>query len=615
MGFLNPGALWFAALLLALLLLHLWEVHRRRVDVPSLLLWQVVPEARLRSKRPRVDWLFLLQMILLALLIGGLAQPYIDGVSATRVPTRHIFVLDVSASMQVREGRHTRFDDARNELRKDLIALPARDEAMLMTAGHQARVLKPFSRDRSGLIALLDEVEPVDTGTNLELALAIAQSAAAGSELPVRIAVFTDLSPSQLDAKWRDQVRVISFGESDDNLAIEALRVQQGRFDDYARGHARVVVHNFSHREAHALLQVDLDGEILSREGFSLAPRASRSFLLRGLPGPGTLRADLQTDDALEVDNKAYGWVRPIKPVRVLVHTDSAALRAELRRVAEATPYLEFRFQPSKRGTAEMQDDTDLDLFHRSVPKNPPARPALYSHPPRKNDRFAVTGELAELEIADWNELHPAIGTLRPALPHPLVRVSVVDAPPWAESLLVGGSGERQIPLVFAGEDGGQRVACLAFDLAEQRLLSADRMNLLLLLLNLIDWLVPQDDSVTVVRTGEAQVLAGLAADARQIVDPRGRILRFPPGGPHTLDPIRIGEYVIGSDGTRHRILANLFDPVESDTGRPARSSPGPQPVSGATARDLPGSSFATWLYWLAAAFFLIEWIAWRRTG
>jgi len=64
--------------------------------------------------------------------------------------------------------------------------------------------------------------------------------------------------------------------------------------------------------------------------------------------------------------------------------------------------------------------------------------------------------------------------------------------------------------------------------------------------------------------------------------------------------------------------LANFFDPVESDIGRSGKEPPLP-PAVAAVAQDRQVAQtsdrekYATWLYYAAAALFLIEWAAARR--
>src|SRR5574337_1035307 len=173
MGFLDPIALSFSALLGALVLLYLLERWRRRIVVPSLLLWDMVPEDRLRARRFRPDLLFLLQLLLLSALIVGLARPYLRNSAAGPPPARRILVLDTSASMQAREGHSTRFEQARDEALRVLGDLRSEDEVMVLGTGKPPTVLAAFTRDHATVAQALRTVQPADTGGDLTLALGV----------------------------------------------------------------------------------------------------------------------------------------------------------------------------------------------------------------------------------------------------------------------------------------------------------------------------------------------------------------------------------------------------------------------------------------------------------
>ena len=616
MGFLNPTALLFAILYAVLIALYLWQRYRRREEVPSLLLWLAVPEDVIRSSRLRPDLLFWLQLILLTLLIGGLAQPYFRGADGGAGASRRIFVLDTSASMEAREDGDTRFNKARAALRRRVEDLGPADEAMLMTAADRPTVLVPFSADHAALVARLEDIDPVDTGTNLDLALSVAETAATRGDLPASVELFTDLPATTIDPRWREGVSVFQFGKSDDNLAIESFQVFQGRFQDYRDGQANVVVRNFSRREAHGFLTLRLEDQVISRQGFSVAPRDRRAFRVRGFPQPGVLQAHLEVDDALAVDNDAYEWVRPGRPLRVLVVSRSAALQSDLKLIAQATPNLAFRFVAPEDYRVGGELTTDVTVFHHFVPDAEVNEPAFYLDPPADDRHLPARGEANDVDVLDWNDRHPVLSGLQPVAAFPIAHASVLDVPPWAEVLLSTRTPEREVALAFAGEHDGRRRAYVTFDLSAERLLGADNVTWLLFFLNVLDWLAPADASVSVVRTGTAAVLANVPPLPRRVTDPRGATWTQAANGALVVDARYAGPYRVSLDGTQRRVLANFIDPVESDIGRtsvPAAQAPMKPPPS--TREPKGRGSFGRWLYALAAAFFLLEWgIAARRS-
>lgn len=608
--FANPTAWLLAGLLAVLVALYLWERARRTVAVPSLLLWQAVPRATTRASRFRPDWLFVLQALLLLLLVAGLAGPYVSSAPGGRAPERAVYVLDLSASMQAREGPDTRFDLARRALRERIAELHAEDELMLVAAGPQPAVAVAPTADHDEALRQLAALEPTDTHANLDAALATAQRAAGRGDRTTRVELFTDTPVTRLAPGWQRSVSVFPVGETDDNLSIDGIQVFQGRFDDPRSARAFVTIRNYAARESHGMLTVQIDEAVFDRLGFTLAPRSAGGFPLAAPPGPGILDAALDVDDALAADNRAYAVVRPPHPVRVLVVGDDHALRADLRRIAAAAPNLQLEMIAPAAYVG--QPAADLILFHRVAPPLPEHAASLYVAPAA--GAFPSRGRLAHATMSDAAIGHPALRSVTHDLPYPLTGVEVLDVPDWAEPLLLADAGGEALPLAFAGQPNAYRHAVLAFDLAAQGLLRADHVDLLVLLLDLIDWLVPAANQTRVVPTGSVEVVEGLPDLPRQITDPRGRQSTLPPDSLPLIDARLAGEYRIAANGTQVRIFANLVDAEESDIGRPAaRPHIVPPVVGSASATPPAGDLFGRWLYAAALALLALEWLAARR--
>jgi hypothetical protein len=620
MGFLNPAAWALGILLGVLFLLYLHEQRRPRVGVPSLLLWQRVPQGSRRPSRFLPDPLFLLQLLILTLLLLGRADPYFGGQESPGAG-RHVLILDTTASMQAREGRSTRFDQARAALLRRLRNLPAEDEIMLISAGHVPRIAAAFSRDRGALARVLAGLEPTDTGGALEPSLAIAERALRAGARLGRIEVFTDTPTDEVTTAWMEAAVFQQFGETDHNVAIETLQVVQGRFEDHSQARAQISIRNHSRGEAHGSLTASLDGRVIARRGFSLPPLGAQTFSLQGFPAPGILHADLDVADALSVDDRAYAWIRPVLPISILAFAEPGPFREDLERIAAATPVLQLRTASPSEYENMAQTEADLLLFERHVPADPPDRASLFVFPESGADWLAASGLAREVEVVDWNDRHPIFEGVRPEVPFPLRRVRLLEQPAWSETLLTTRANGRSVPLAFCGELGGKRIVALAVDLSVDRLLQSDHVNLLLLFLNTLDWLAPYEESVTVVRTGETRFLSHLPDEVRSVVDPRNRVETIPPGGPLRIEPLWQGEYRLQVNGTERRLFANLFDPRESDIGRSGRQRS--EPASGqqmppaaseeGPPRGVPERGIGLWLYQIAAALLVIEWIASTR--
>jgi phosphoribosylcarboxyaminoimidazole (NCAIR) mutase len=613
MAFAEPLAFMFAGLYGVLVLFYLWERWRRRVEVPSLLLWAAVREDTLRARRFRPDLLFVLQLLLLTCLIFGLARPYLSTHGAQR-SGRHLIVLDTTASMQTREGHSSRFEEARAQALKLLHTLDADDEVMVVSAGRTPEVLINFTRDHAAVSRVLETTVPTDAGGDLAVALAFVDGARQRSDVPTEVDVFSDIPASQLPPAARDQVTVFQVGESDDNIGIEALQIFQGRFQDYHAARAYVLVENFAHREGHGFLTVRLEDRVVERTGFTLAPRESRGFLIHDFPGPGRVSAQLEGSDALAADNIAYGWIRPVTPVRILLVSPPSPLLNDLRGLAAATPGIQLTVLSPEEFPAEPRQQPDLVIFHRLVPDPPPALNALYIYPPDHNLLLPAQGNAEHIEVLDWNAQHATLQSLRPLAALPLQRARIVAPPPWSQVLLWSRTVDQEFPLALAGEYNGHRLACITFDLDAERLLSSDNVNFFLFFMNLLAWLSPQGDDALVVNTGDVEALPPLPAQPVRVRDPHGTVTALP-AGQASLQPMLAGEYWISSDGTGRTLLANFFDPLESDIGRATKEPPVFHRIETPTAAApvLPRNEYSVWMYGAALALCLLEWAVARR--
>jgi len=618
MGVIEPLALGFSALYAVLVLFYLWERWRRRVVVPSLLLWETLREDTVRARRLRPDLLFVLQCVLLACLIAGLARPYLRGGPGAALSERHILVLDTSASMQAREGPTSRFEQSRQQALDLLGHLPAESEVMFVTAARQPETAVLFTREHGAVEQALRRASPTDTAGDLSVALAFVDSVRQRQDLPTAVDVFTDLPRSQLPENLRAGVTLFQVGETDDNLGIEALQIFQGRFQDPRRARAYVLVQNFAHREGHGFLTMRLDDQVVHHSGFTIAARESKGFLIHDFPGPGRVTAQLEVTDALVADNTAYGWIRPLRPVRVLLVSPPSSLGDELRALAAATPALQLTVVAPEQYRADQAAHSDVAIFHRLVPDPPPAVNTLYIYPPKDNPLFASTADATDVEVLDWNSRHSALQPLQPLAALPLQHARIITPPEWSDVLLWSRTGDREFPLAVAGEHNGYRVACIAFDLEAERLLSSDNVNFFLFFMNMLGWLSPDAQDAVVMQTGEVQTLGPFPTQPVRVRAPDGQISTLP-GTTVTVQPLRVGEYRISSDGTRRSVLANLFDPLESDIGRAGKEPVLASTTAGATVPIAPPgdvgprTEFGPWLYWGALALLVIEWWLARR--
>jgi len=620
MGILNPAALPLLALLGILILIYLRERWRTRIEVPSLLLWNVVKEDKARVRRFTPSLLFLLQALLLALLIGGVLHPFRSQIVSETRGNRHILVIDTSASMQAREGRMQRFDLARDQAKKVVQSFNMLDEVMLISVSTRPIVVSGLTKDHLLILHLLETLKPVDTGTNLDLGieLALAQRDREGRQ--GQIYVFTDEPKNVLNLS-ADKLKDLAYyrvGKTDDNLGLAALHLHQNPFQSYSQAQAYVIVRNYAARPKGGTLTVHLNEKQILRREFTLPAREATSFSVKGFESPGKLVAQIETNDALSVDDRAWAWLAELRDRRLVLVSGVKGLQEEILRVSQAIPGLTLTtLTPDAFSSAEIRPQ-DVVLFHQVVPSSTVLANSLYVFPQPQNPLFPAVAEAEDVSILDWRQEHEILQNLHYVDALPLKKARVLALPSWAQVLISSRTKNSEVPLAFTGEKDGHRVACLAFDLGEGNLTNSDNMTLLLLFLNTMRWLFPADPATpTLVPTGEAFFLPpGAGPDSLRLLPPQGEEQKI---DTDVIEVDHVGEYRLSGSRYRTTLYANLFDEHESDIGRRDDDS---QPVAvkrvdAQAPQELTKMvpmEFGRILYYGAASLILLEWLyaLWR---
>jgi len=177
MTFLLPLAGILAALAVPVILFYLIRQKLRVRTVTTLLFWEnLTPKVHnlpLWRKLRRLVSL-LLQLILLALLITAVARPIRKGQSA--LASSLVLVLDPSVTMAAKSGERTRWQDAMDKASHQIDALGFGDEATLIVAGDQPRILSSWTGRKAELHRLLDTLVIGTTVTDIRPALRLAQN-------------------------------------------------------------------------------------------------------------------------------------------------------------------------------------------------------------------------------------------------------------------------------------------------------------------------------------------------------------------------------------------------------------------------------------------------------
>ncbi|MBT3223533.1 MAG: VWA domain-containing protein, partial [Proteobacteria bacterium] len=148
MNFIMPAGLLLGGLAVPLIALYFLRIRRRKVQVPSLLLWHALQRSeRLASpfERFKRHLLLFLQLLILLALVFAFARPFLNTKSAAFRSV--VLVIDMSASMGAKDERPTRFDVAVDQALEVLKGVGPTDEVMIVAAGPTTEVVSPFTRE------------------------------------------------------------------------------------------------------------------------------------------------------------------------------------------------------------------------------------------------------------------------------------------------------------------------------------------------------------------------------------------------------------------------------------------------------------------------------------
>lgn len=624
MTLLNPTALILGALALPILLLYMLKLRRRRVEISSILLWQML----LRDRQANTPWqrlrrnlLLFLQLLILACLVLALSRPAIP--SASIASGSLVVLMDGSASMTALEGSSTRFEASRVAVRELIRDLGSDEMMTLILVRAQPVVLAASQVDKHRLYDALDQAEPAQGPANWEAALALAAGAASQTSSNNTILIVSDGGIPQANLPGLPgDVRYLPIGATGENLALTALALRP------AGGSAELFasVKNYGQHEQQALLSIYANDDLLEAQSLTIPAGAEKSLTLSGLPDTQAVyfarltpvqqaqpdASAEQFNDALELDNTAYAVYQPPRAGRLLlVSPGNIFLEQVLAALPSITPY---QYVAQDESAIQLPEDSfDCYVFDGVLPESLPAGNFLLINPP-SNELFAVTGSFAPHQPA-YLPSHPLTAQLDWSNVH-IAQAGTLQAPAWAETLVeVDGK-----PIVFVGETAGHRLAVLMFDLHQSDL--PLQVAFPILIANLIDYLVPSYGfpAQNAILPGDTLLIRSQpSVDQVVVVSPSGKTFTYPASSSGILfaDTHELGLYAVnylqeGAQSAEY-FAVNLFDPLESDIQPRASLTVGRMTIQASAADRLSLRELWPWISALALFILLIEWWVYHR--
>lgn len=536
MGFLYPGALAFFALLPLLIVAYLVRERPRRVVVSSVLGFRALRGLRAERLwgRPRFDWLFLFELLLLALAVMAMAQPYV-----LRNHTPVAVVIDNSALMQVRGTQnHSWFEEARSRLLDSLPAGTGVAVTVYVTAPAPHAIASAVTPGRAREI--ISNLSPSDAPNGSGGIGRIISELVKGRKF-ARI-FYAGARP--LAAPLPSIVHAIAVGESVPNFALASFTVS-GKGFGASTLDAHVTLGNFSSKPRELTVEVTGDGKPIAHAQVKLAPRELKDISLPALPRADVYRAELTPSDAFPLDNVAYATSALGEQIRVLFVSPTPADAGGL----SALPGL-------KVSTVLPQDyspraaKADLLIFEYAAPKELPPANAMMVMPPGATADFGLKLAPGETtQIASWRSPDPltnGVNFLLLSLGH----AQSYDSVSWLQPVVRSNLGG----LILAGRHQGHRYVVTGINPFPY--LGRHNLPMSILTLNMLGYLSGFGAKEAGYRTGQPFVVpAGVTA----ITPPGGKPVEVVPGTLFDADQIQ-GLYELSGTSAAARYRAVNLD-------------------------------------------------------
>lgn len=631
MSFLAPWIGLLAALTLpVVVLLYFLRLKRRQLTIPSNILWQrsfLDLRANTPFQRLRRNLLMFLQLLIFACLALALAQPLVTAAAAGGRSI--VLVIDISASMSVRELEGTRLDEAKRKCDEIIDGMSSSDQAMVVTFHRRAETLEPFNSAKGLLREAIGKLRTRDTGTDLREAIIVASGAVKSAAEP-EVYVISDGGFGRLPAMPEGAelpIRVVLVGAERANVGITACDVRSPP-QPGAGPEVFVAVENVGEQPAATTVEVRLGGKLLESRALELAAGRVEPVVVPLASGAqGLCEVRLTSKDAFAADDIVRTWIEPERKFRVTLVADG---NWALERLLPVMPQIEaskvrpedFLSEGPMAGVSVAPDVIILDT--------PAARAATTLQP----GNYLMLGgaklpsivqdaeDLKWPTVLDWDRTHPLTRFLT------FSHLNVVAARHWElpDEAKVIVEAERG-PLVATLVNGGVRIVLLSFDpFTESDWML--RRSYPLFMANCIEWLAggasPQRGHHQ--RCGDTLVLQpGPDATVITITDPAGKSHAVPVDETGTTtfgNTWRMGLYEVTTGERVPRTVAfNLVDPEESRIAVNADVTPespeGGDPSAAVVqvSRDVAEGQREAWRWVVLAAFLvlMLEWYVYHR--
>ena len=331
MGFLFP--LFFVGLttLAVPVIIHMIQRERKEVvEFPSLMFLRQIPFRSFRRQRIRNWLLLLLRCLAVLLMIAAFARPFFraDAIVAVTSEAREVVILlDRSYSM----GYSDRWERAREAASEVVDEMGPDDQATVIFFDNGAEAGSRSTRDRSSLLALINDTAVGSGTTRYGPGLKLAEGIFENSSLPHLEAVFiSDFQrsgvESAIDVRFPEgtvvtPVSVLEGENSSENVSVAGVLFEREYFSGRERVAVGARIMNRGNREVDSEVTLELDGREIETLGTKLPPNGSETVNFAPVTlGDRTVAGLVRTrEDRLAIDDIFHFVLSQAEIISVLI--------------------------------------------------------------------------------------------------------------------------------------------------------------------------------------------------------------------------------------------------------------------------------------------------------
>jgi Aerotolerance regulator N-terminal len=564
-GWLEPGAIDFLAIVPLLILAYLARERPRQATVSSVIAFRALHVMRGQrfGGRPRFTWTFFLELLLLCLAVLAMARPYL-----IRRGRPLAVVLDNSAAMQAQTSSgQTRFDAALDAVRSALARQTESGQAAIYLTAPQPHQLGGAFTSGTEAAAALSGARVSDAPDDPAAVAGLVGQLNADTHIGTILwASYRPITPP-----LPPKIRPIFSSDAIANYAIGSLALSRESFGATAL-HARITLANFSPTAANLHLTLTGDSRPAAHAQAEVQPGAVVALELPNLPPAEIYRATLEPADGFMLDNVAYATGSGVRKIAILfvspVPSDAASL--------SSLPGVSVQTVAPANYTPNELANYDLVIFEYTVPKELPTVPVLMVMPPPGDPVFRFGVEpAAQVAVTEW----PSVDPLTDGVNFRLLNLrsgEYLKQHPWLQTTVSGSGGG----LILNGQRQGHRMVATGFNPFPY--LGKRNLPMSVLTLNMLGYLAGFGGHSGGFHTGEPWTIP---AGVTSVTFPSGRKVAVEPSAVFIATDAQ-GIYYLNSAHARTARAVNLEDLTTSDLETVA-----PITVSGGTVGNAPMSA------------------------